>query len=33
MNFHVYGKGFGLYGYLPAIIKSKYKNLFIKKLT
>ena len=31
MNFHVYGKGFGLYGYLPAIIKSKYKNLFIKK--
>ena len=31
MNYHIYGKGFGLYGYLAAIIKIKLNKIFIQK--
>lgn len=31
MNFHIFGKGFGLYGYLPAIIKGKFNKIFVSK--
>ena len=31
MNFLIIGSGFGIYGYLPALIESGFKNIFISE--
>ena len=31
MNYNIYGSKFGLYGYLPAVLKNKKNTVFLKK--
>ena len=31
MNFHIYGKGFGLYGYFSALAKNRYYKIFVNE--